>query len=314
MPTVSVIIPTYRHQAFIIECLNSVFAQTFKDFELIVVNDGSPDQTEIILQPLIAAGRIQYIAQKNWGTAAARNRGLSIAKGEFVAFLDDDDVWPPDKLEWQLDSMMEGGPIAVVGARQNFTDQIDQPTTNPASPERTLRFEDFFDRNPIGSPGQVLMRRSTLTALGGFDETIWGADDLDLWLRLSRLGEIKFPKRLALRYRVHSGNASRDRLTMMRNVERVLQKHLTSNDNLKHRMLSKKANRYLFRSAGKDIIRQMVAQYRNGKVVEANQLSSVFYRHFSKKIFQDPKLLISVCTTFVDALARSRNPEILSHN
>jgi hypothetical protein len=58
----------------------------------------------------------------------------------------------------------------------------------------------------------------------------------------------------------------------------------------------------------------MVAQYRNGKVVEANQLSSVFYRHFSGKIFRDPKLLISVCTTFVDALARSRNPKILSHN
>jgi len=101
---------------------------------------------------------------------------------------------------------------------------------------------------------------------------------------------------------------------MMRNVERVHQKHLTSDDNLEHRILSKKANRYLFRSAGKDIIRQMVAQYRNGKVTEANQLSSVFYRHFSEKIFNDPKLLISVCTTFVDALARSVSPSMLFKN
>ena len=278
------------------------------------MNDGSPDQTEKILQPLIASGQIKYIYQKNQGPASARNRGLSIAKGEFVAFLDDDDLWPPNKLQWQLDSMNQGNPIAVVGVRQNFTYQIDQTEPKPEPPNQTLRFEDFFERNPIGTPGQVLIRRSTLVELGGFDERFWGADDLDLWLRLSKLGEIRFSQKLALHYRVHSGNASKDRLMMMRNAERVLQKHLTADNTLEHRMLSQKANRYLFRSAGKDIIRQMVAQYRKGKLNEANQLSSIFYDYFGEHIFKDPKLLISVFTTLLKALTHSLTPQLVSRN
>src|SRR5271170_3450676 len=99
---VSVVIPTYNHRDFVVEALESVFAQTFTDYEVIVVNDGSPDDTAAVLRPYIESGRIRYIEQENRGQAGARNRGLAEARGEFVAYLDDDDLWLRDKLAWQV--------------------------------------------------------------------------------------------------------------------------------------------------------------------------------------------------------------------
>src|SRR5690606_15916458 len=95
---VSVVVPTYRHAGLVLETLDSVFAQSHEDVELIVVNDGSPDDTHEVLQPLVQAGRIRYVQQENSGQGAARNRGLAMATGEFVAFLDDDDLWYPHTL------------------------------------------------------------------------------------------------------------------------------------------------------------------------------------------------------------------------
>ena len=119
--TVSVIVPTYKHRDFVLATLDSVFAQTFTDYEVIVVNDGSPDDTADVLRPLAEAGRIRYVEQENQGQAAARNRGIAQARGEFVALLDDDDLWPPDKLEWQV-GCLRADPTAVAayGYRETF--------------------------------------------------------------------------------------------------------------------------------------------------------------------------------------------------
>src|SRR5947207_9138878 len=100
--TVSVIIPTYRHQDLISQTLESVFSQTFRGFEVIVVNDGSSNRTEAILAPFAAKGKIRYFAQQHAGQAVARNHGATEASGKFLAFLDDADLWPPDKLPWQV--------------------------------------------------------------------------------------------------------------------------------------------------------------------------------------------------------------------
>src|SRR3954471_16219960 len=104
-PAVSVVIPTYKHAGYIEETLQSVFAQTFTDFEVIVVNDGSPDNTTAVLQPWVASGRIRYLEQPNAGQSAARNAGIRLARGEFVALLDDDDLWPADKLAIQVERL-----------------------------------------------------------------------------------------------------------------------------------------------------------------------------------------------------------------
>ncbi len=99
MPKVSVLIPVYGHAEYVLDSLDSVFAQSYDDFEVIVINDGSPDASESVLDSYIRSGEIRYVYQENKGVAAARNHGLDLASGEFIAYLDDDDIWPVDKLD-----------------------------------------------------------------------------------------------------------------------------------------------------------------------------------------------------------------------
>ncbi len=223
-PTVSVVIPTYRHADFVLLTLDSVFAQTWTDYEVIVVNDGSPDDTAARLQPLVQSGRVRYIEQTNAGQGAARNRGLAEARGEFVALLDDDDLWPPDKLAWQVDALRQNPDAAVVYGLPVPIDAQGQPLPAPDVPwlSRTPTgdvYEALMEENPLVSPGLCLIRREALLALGPnpFDPRIQGGcDDWDLWLRLARRSPFLFVDRPALFYRLHAGNASRDSLAMCR--------------------------------------------------------------------------------------------------
>ncbi|MHB8636580.1 MAG: glycosyltransferase family 2 protein [Fimbriimonadaceae bacterium] len=220
----SVVIPTYKHRDFVLATLSSVFDQTFTDYEVIVVNDGSPDGTSDLLRPLAAAGRIRYFEQPNGGQASARNRGLAEARGEFVAFLDDDDCWPADKLAWQVPLL--GSLPGCVGVAGVFVELHSGSRTDwQIAGERALGPADFVDGAVIRSPGQALFRRSALAELGGFDRRIWGADDWDLCFRLSAVGPIMFVQRTALLYRVHRGNASADYWRMYKNSLRVYRRH-----------------------------------------------------------------------------------------
>jgi glycosyltransferase involved in cell wall biosynthesis len=175
MPKVTVIIPTYNHGQFISQTLESVFFQKFRDFELIVVNDGSPDDTEETLRPHIESGKIRYIRQENQGVAAARNRGAAEARGAYLAFLDDDDCWPPDKLEWQVAVMESCDAVMVAGINDSERLPLSVDVLSKAPPFVPSIY-DFFKRNMIGSPGQTLIRRVAFDAVGGFDPEVWGMD------------------------------------------------------------------------------------------------------------------------------------------
>ena len=227
-PAVSVIIPTYRHAEFVEETLASVFAQTFTDYEVIVVNDGSPDDTAARLQPLALASRIRYIEQANAGQAAARNRGFAEARGEFIAYLDDDDLWPPDKLAWQVTALHEHPAWVMVSGLSGGIDgdgrREESPWANGATEIQTTA--DMFEGSGIDSPGQVLVRRDALMAVGGFDPTLWGSDDMDLWIRLSTRGEVGKVSHTALYYRRHTSNASHAAARMFWNAVRTIRKNL----------------------------------------------------------------------------------------
>jgi glycosyltransferase involved in cell wall biosynthesis len=225
-PRVSVVIPTYRRHDMIIDTLNSVFLQTFKDFEVIVVNDGSPDQTAQLLAPLAASGRIRYLEQPNQGQAAARNRGLAEATGEFIAFLDDDDLWPPDKLEWQV-TYLERDPsiAAVAGAYESIGDSIASGTSIVGC-EGVITAEEISRGIPFASPGQILIRTQILRAIGGFDTSLWGVEDMDLWFRMALNAKIAAIRRKALCYRTHGQRASRNVIRMYINGFRMIRKHL----------------------------------------------------------------------------------------
>jgi glycosyltransferase involved in cell wall biosynthesis len=247
MPAVSVIIPTYNHRDFVLQALDSVFSQTFSDYEVIVVNDGSPDNTDAILAPLARSGRIRYVAQRNAGQGAARNRGLAESRGEFIAYLDDDDLWPPDKLEWQVDLLRKSNALMLGGAVALFKDGEPPLPHVPWGPDVSiLSAETLAEGNPFFSPGQTLIRKSALDRVGGFDATVWGIDDYDLYLRLSKCGDIQVDHRISLLYRLHAGNASKQRQRMAENSFKVVRRHFPDDGSI----ISRKAVRWLYSAAG----------------------------------------------------------------
>jgi glycosyltransferase involved in cell wall biosynthesis len=247
-PTISVVIPAYNHGRCILETLDSVFAQTYTDYEVIVVNDGSPDDTAEVLRPLAEGGRIHYFEQPNGGQASARNFGLQQAQGEFIAYLDDDDLWPPDKLEWQINILQKTNAVLVGGAAASFT--VGEPSYAQWAPEtETLDIDQLAERNPFLSPGQTLIRHSALKQVGGFDTTVWGADDFDLYLRLAKCGELRSDRRVGLHYRIHAENASRDRGRMLLNCHQVVRRHFPDLGSA----VSRKAYRWLYSYAGREL-------------------------------------------------------------
>lgn len=184
-PMVSVIIPSYDTAALIEACLDSVFAQTYSDFEAIVVNDGSPDTAELerVLQPYMS--RIVYIKQENKRAAGARNNAIRQARGEFVAFLDSDDTWLPNHLTAQMQLVTDDPSLDLVyanalmvgdqGREREFMDKYPshgQATFDALIVERC--------QIPIST---VVARKRTLVDAGLFDEKLARCDDYDMWVR-----------------------------------------------------------------------------------------------------------------------------------
>lgn len=290
-PKVSVIIPTYSHVGLISETIDSVMAQSLVDIEIIVVDDGSRDGTALVLADYVERGLIVYHRQENGGVASARNAGLSLAQGEYIAFLDDDDTWPPDKLEWQVRCLEESAAVLVAGSLCQHGVAAPQLRGGPDS-YVALTVADFFRTNPFGSPGQTLIRRAALECVGGFDPSIWGVDDLDLWIRLAQIGEIRKYDRLALFYRVHDANASLDLLRMSRNVHKVMVKNLSTVERRNCRKYTRIAYRFLFRTAGKKLIWKGAQLMKQGCVRDGLEMMRESFAMFLPRIKHDPALVM----------------------
>ena len=182
-PLVSVILPTYNRGWILTEAIDSVLAQDYKDYELIVVDDGSTDNTREILD---AYGQdIIVLRQANKGVSAARNRGIAEAGGQLVAFLDSDDLWLPRKLSWQVD-FFKLNPDAVI----NQTEEIwirNGVRVNPKDRHRKpsgMIFERSLELCLV-SPSAVMIQKTLFDAVGVFDENLPACEDYDLWLRIS---------------------------------------------------------------------------------------------------------------------------------
>jgi glycosyltransferase involved in cell wall biosynthesis len=286
-PAVSVVIPTYNHGAYVLRCVDSVFAQTFTDYETIVVNDGSTDQTSDLLRPLSQARRIRYYEQSNQGMAATRNRGLAEAGGEFIALLDDDDVWPPDKLAWQVDYLRLHPELVLVGGGVQAIDEQDRKTGPEEGKTRAISFDDLFAGNPWGSPGQVLIRSTALQQIGGFDPSVWGADDLDLFFRLARVGPLRDEKRLALNYRLHAASGSRSYRRMYENAKKVMEKHLPTG----RPDLRRQAYRMLYRFSARGALNRIKQDLLKARVSGVTTEFSLLTK-FVRPAFQDPYLVL----------------------
>jgi len=225
-PTVSVIVPSHNTAEFIAECLDSVFAQTWLDFEAIVVNDGSPDTPELerVLGPY--RERIVYVRQENRGLSGARNCGIRLARGEYLAFLDSDDCWPPEYLSAQMQLFRDNPSLDLVYADATLFGSGPMPRKTfmqTSAPPTTL--DDLLSEGGQILPSGTLVKKHAIVEAGLFDETLRRCEDLDMWLRLAKRGtKIAFQGNLLFLRRVQGSALTSDEEKMVSSLIRVLTK------------------------------------------------------------------------------------------
>lgn len=229
-PEVSVIIPTYNRATLLPRAIDSVLNQTYRDFELLVIDDGSTDHTPGIIKQYM--GKLTYIRQNHRGVAAARNLGIKSSNGKWIAFLDSDDYWLPKKLERQMEFMRAQPDLLI-----SQTDEIwirKGRHANPMKKHQKYGGYIFEKCLPlcIVSPSAVVINRQLFEKVGLFDENFPVCEDYDLWLRISLKFPIGFlPEKLIVKTGGHSDQLSKKFICMDRYrvlaLEKILNEELT---------------------------------------------------------------------------------------
>lgn len=229
MPRVSVVIPLFNGEEYIKETLESVQRQTFEDFEVIVVDDGSTDRSREIVKS-VSDARIRLVEQENFGRPAGpRNVALKQARGEYVAFLDADDLWETNKLDKQVEFLDQNGSCQMVGCRFRRIDHESKLLSDTVEPVSIFdpnpgRWFDFLVKGNCFANSGVMCRRAAILEVGGLNEAerLRGTEDFDLWLRIAKSGETGILDISLLRYRMHPAGISKNRSFMRRGIFSVI--------------------------------------------------------------------------------------------
>lgn len=287
-PLISVVIPAYNASEFIGETLDSVFSQSFTNFEAIVINDGSPDTQELesVLQRF--PSNLHYLKQENKGAAAARNTGLRAATGEFVAFLDADDTWLPEFLEKQLEFLKNSNADFVFSDALLFGESpLDgrtfmqvQPSVGAVTPESLLAIRVTV------LTSTVLARRAPILKVGLFDESLRRGHDFDLWLRLAKLEGIRFAYHgdVLARHRIVESGLSGGTISQLERTLAVLEaikaKGLTASEEAALKVNMNRTLRELALENGKE---KLIGRDFNGARQSFNEARK--FRHSWKVLF-----------------------------
>jgi glycosyltransferase involved in cell wall biosynthesis len=250
MPKVSVIIPAYNAAPYTVEAIESVLNQTFKDFEIIVVDDGSTDNTKELLQPYVDDCRINYIYKENGGASSARNMGIRASKGQYIACLDCDDLWLPEKLEICTEFLENNPKIGLVYTRVFFIDSHGNNVgTSGGRCKSGMIFEKLIVKNFIMNSTPVV-KKECFTKVGLFDESVFHPADWDMWLRISEHYPIIYLDKILTKYRI------RESRYFERNIEhakseifRVLEKTFRLRTYLPKKLKRKAISNVSFESA-----------------------------------------------------------------
>jgi len=277
MPKVSVIIPTYNCAGFIKEALDSAINQSFSDLEILVVDDGSTDNTAEVLQSYISKKIIKYFYQDKKGVSAARNLGIRESQGELIALLDADDIWLPDKLSLQIELIEKNPDICMVFTdaelfdkkgiiansllcvktnqpRDGFIYKISQRRPN----DGFILKDDFYNDLLLGNiivTQSVLIPKRYIQETGYFDGTLAIAEDYDLWIRLARIGQFLYLNKVTVRCRIRNDGLSGGldvRMTHWADWDgRVFEKHYRDCDKEYRKLIKERViERYKIASKG----------------------------------------------------------------
>jgi glycosyltransferase involved in cell wall biosynthesis len=229
MPKISVIIPTHNRAEFLRCAITSVLSQTLQDFEVIVVDDASVDNTQEVVRSF-GDDRIRYLRHHvttNKGAASARNTGVLHANGDYIAFLDDDDEWLPDKLKMQLDRL-ELSPPTLGGV---YTGSLEVERSNGKIVSRIIPskkgriFDEMIIQNWIGPTSTLILRKQCFEKVGLFDASLSYSEDYDMWLRVSKEYDFDYIAEPLVKFHYHETGLSNNYQTIVRGREAVLDKH-----------------------------------------------------------------------------------------
>lgn len=209
-PAISVIIPSFNRATLVLQAVQSVFAQTFSDYEVIVVDDGSTDDTKEALAAFGNASNFRYHYQRNSGRSTARNQGFALAQGHFILFLDSDDLLFPDALAHLYETAQSSPAGMIVGQVEFANEQMEKvwllKPSHETCREGRSAYPSLITARYFLLPGAVLLRRECLQAVDGFDRTLEPCEDFDFYLRMALACELTCIERTVLQYRMHSGN------------------------------------------------------------------------------------------------------------
>lgn len=223
---VSVIVPVYNREKLVTETVASILGQTYRPIEIILINDGSTDSSLSVMQILQQQhpSLIRIIDQENQGQTIARNQGIAAASGKYIAFLDSDDLWVPDKLELQIPLFDEG--VGLVYGGVELINEIGETTGfDPCDPEiQGSIYPQLLVKNRM-TGGSVVVLRKALDKVGMFDPGFSAAENWDLWLRICKKYEARLVNKPVVKYRLHQNNMSKDMILMQDAKRQIMEKH-----------------------------------------------------------------------------------------
>ncbi len=219
MPEVSVVIPTYNSAQFLGEALQSIFSQTFDDYEIIVVNDGSTDDTESVVKLYI--NRIKYIYQENGGPAKARNRGIKESSSKYIAFLDADDIWLPSKLEKQVLMFRQRPELAMIFTAVLIL-RADGVSPSKYDKRKLLMkgniARNIFLHSGVATP-TVMVQKEIFDKIGLFEEDLRIGEDDNMWIRIAANHQIELIDEPLVKCRFHPDSLTKDKRKLLEDVQ-----------------------------------------------------------------------------------------------